>query len=407
MEGMAHSMFRRRSAAGLALLSVVLCAMTPRIAAQRTAVARAERSLPPDLSVAVVEETIKDHPTPASLGKWGYTAGLTLYAMNKVYQRTHDPRYLRYIQAWADAHVNAQGEIDHPIDALDDMLPGMLMVSLYRETGELRYKLAAEAIRRRFDTYPRTKDGGFWHGAEYPHQLWLDGTYMSLPFLVQYGELFGDRRYADSEAAKQLLVYASHLNDPKTGLLFHAYDETGTQPWARPGSHHSSYFWARSIGWYGMALIEVLETMPKNDLDRPKLVALVRQLVYAFERYQEPQTGLWHNVVDKPEQPGNWLESSASSMYIYIISKAVQRGYVQQRYSRVACKGYRGLLAQLITTPDHDVSIPNICAGTVVGDLAYYLKRSRNTNDLHGIGAFLLMNEQMREAPCVRRMRGH
>jgi unsaturated rhamnogalacturonyl hydrolase len=327
--------------------------------------------------------------------------------MEKVYERTHNPRYLRYIEAWADAHVNAQGEIDHPIDALDDMQPGMLMLSLYRDTGEQRYKLAVERIRKRLDTYPRTADGGLWHGAvtEHQHQLWLDGMYMSMPFLVQYGEMFGNRKNAQDEAAKQLLIYAKHLNDPKTGLLFHAYDELGTQPWAQPGTHHSSYFWGRSIGWYGMALIEVLDGMPKNNPSRPKLIALARQLVYAFQRFQDPKTGLWYNVVDKPDATGNWPESSASSMYIYVISKAVQRGYVPHALQAVACKGYSGMLTHLIVHPDNDVSITDICAGTVVGDLSYYLQRPRNTDDLHGIGAFLLMNEQMREQPCVLQMR--
>jgi unsaturated rhamnogalacturonyl hydrolase len=406
---MANIKLYRRTVATVALLLVVSRGMVLPAGAQEGTVQGAERWLPSDLSVAVVEQTIKLHPTPSSLGPWGYTRGLTLYAMEKVYERTRDPRYLRYIQAWADAHVNAQGEIDHSIDALDDMQPGMLMLSLYRDTHEQRYELAAQRIRRRFDNYPRTQDGGLWHGAvtEHTHQLWLDGTYMSLPFLVQYGKLFGDSKYANREAARQLLIDASHLNDPKTGLFFHAYDELGTQPWSQPDTHHSSYFWARSIGWYGMALIEVLETMPKDDPDRPKLIALVRQLVGAFQRFQDPKTGLWYNVVDKPNQPGNWLESSASSMYIYVISKAVQRGYVQSSYMAVACKGYRGMLTQLIVNPDHDVSVTNICAGSVVGDLPYYLARPRNTDDIHGVGAFLLMNEQMRSAPCVRNMREH
>jgi unsaturated rhamnogalacturonyl hydrolase len=108
------------------------------------------------------------------------------------------------------------------------------MLALYRETGDPRYKVAAQTIRARLDTYPRTEGGGLWHATSRPHQLWLDGTYMSLPFLVRYGEQFGDQTYAYDEAAKQFLIYAKHLNDPKTGLFFHAYDESGQQPWAQP-----------------------------------------------------------------------------------------------------------------------------------------------------------------------------
>lgn len=375
--------------------------------AQTASATGAAISLPADLSIAVVEQTMVNHPTPASLGPWGYTRGLTLYAMEVVYERTHDPRYLQYIEAWADSHVNAQGEIDHSIDTLDDMQPGMLMLNLYRATGAERYKVAVQRIRRRLDIYPRTKDGGLWHGAvnEHQHQLWLDGMFMSMPFLVQYGEMFGERQNASDEAAKQLLLYARHLNDPKTGLLFHAYDETGTQPWAQPGNGHSSYFWGRSIGWYAVALVEVLDGMKKDDPNYPKLVSLVRQLVAAFQRFQDPKTGLWYNVVDKVNEPGNWLESSASSMYTYVISKAVERGYVSAKYEAVACRAYHGMLTKLDATSDHTVSVRDICAGTVVGDLPYYLNRPRNTDDIHGIGAFLLMNEQMRGARCVLRMK--
>jgi len=392
---------QQRYCATVLLLCLLFCAEAVKASAQN-----ASSAVPPlsaDLSIGVVEQILADHPTPASLGKWGYTQGLTLYAIERVYRRTHEERYLRYIRAWAELHVDKQGKIDKPIDALDDMLPGILMLALYEDTADVRYKLAAEAIRKRFETYPRTADGGLWHGAaiEHEHELWLDGMYMSMPFFVHYADAFGGSEQAHHEAARQLLLYAKHLNDPKTGLLFHAYDETGEPVWALPGSKHSSFFWGRSIGWYSVALVEVLETMPRKDPDRPELIALVRQLVAAFERYQDPATGLWYNVVDKAQTPGNWLETSASSMYIYTISKAVERGYVNPRYAGVACKAYRGIRMELSASSRGAISVANICAGTVVGDLDYYLKRPRKTNDIHGVGPFLLMNEQMRARPCT------
>lgn len=361
---------------------------------------------PADLSKSVVETTMRTYPSATELGKWGYTQALYLYGEYLVYERTHDPRYLSYIKSWADAHVDAQGKIDRQINALDYMLPGNIMLILYRETGEAKYKAAATEIWDRLTTtYPRTQDGGFWHATTRQHQLWLDGVYMSLPFMVHYGEAFGQQKYAYDEASKQLLIYASHLNDPASGLLFHAYDESGAQKWADPVTHHSSIFWARSIGWYGMTLIDVLEKMPTDHQNRPKLIALVKQLVQAYARYQDPKTGLWFNVVNQPDQAGNWLETSASSMYIYTISKAVERGYVSKKYEKVACKGYAGVLSQLSIDSSGGVNIANICIGTNVGDLQFYLDRPRKTNDEHGLGAFLIMNEQMRKAPCVVKMR--
>lgn len=362
--------------------------------------------LPADISKAVVETTMRTYPSATELGKWGYTQALYLYGEYLVYERTHDPRYLAYIKGWADAHVDAQGKIDKPIKALDYMLPGNIMLILYHETGEVKYKTAATEIWDRLTTsYPRTTDGGFWHATTRQHQLWLDGTYMSLPFMVHYGEAFGHQKYAYDEASKQLLIYASHLNDPASGLLFHAYDESGTQKWADPATHHSSIFWARSIGWYGMALIDVLEKMPANHPSRPKLIALVKQLVHAYSKYQDPKTGLWYNVVNRPNEPGNWLETSASSMYVYTISKAVERGYVSRKYEKVACKGYSGVLSELSTNANGGVDVANICIGTNVGNLQFYLDRPRKTNDEHGLGAFLIMNEQMRKAPCVVKLR--
>ena len=352
--------------------------------------------LPPDLSQAVVETTMRRVPNAADLGKWGYQPALYLLGEYQVYQRTGDKRYLDYIESWANTYVDANGKINNSLNSLDSMLAGNLLLVLFHETGDPRYATAARSIRTRLDTYPRTADGALWHATSRQHQLWLDGTYMSLPFLVRYGNEFGDGKYTYDEAAKNLLVYAHHLNDPRTGLLFHAYDESGTQPWAQPDTHHSSFFWCRSIGWFGMALIDVLEKMPKDHPDRPKLIALVRQLARAYAKYQDPATGLWFNVVDQPKTPGNWLETSSSSMYTYTISRAVERGYIGKKYEKTAKAGYAGVLMQLSHDDDGFAHIANICEGTNVGDMAFYFARPKSTDDFHGIGAFLIMNEQLR-----------
>jgi unsaturated rhamnogalacturonyl hydrolase len=221
---------------------------------------------------------------------------------------------------------------------------------------------------------------------------------MSMPLLVRYGETFNDGQYANDEATKQFELYEKHVNDAKTGLLYHAYDESGQQPWADPVSHHSSQFWGRAIGWYGMALVDVLEILPKAHPRRPRLIALVKQLAKAYARFQDPQSGLWFEVVDRGDLPDNWLETSSSSMYTYMISRAVGRGYIGKEYQKVADKGYRGVLASIMRNPDGTISMPNICEGTNVGDLAFYLARARHTNDLHGLGAFIIMNEEMRKS---------
>jgi len=359
-----------------------------------------------DWSVAMVESTMKRYPTAKDLGSWGYAKSLYLYGQYLVYKRTGDPRYLKYIKDWVDMHVdeqgvvrsaNAQGEIKEiKFDNLDSMLPGNLLLLLYQEIKDPKYKLAADRIRKRFDTYPRTKDSGFWHADSKSRewQLWGDGVFMSMPFLVRYGSVFGDSKYANDEAVLQLMTYWNHLNDMRTGLMFHAYDESGQSAWADKETKHSPEMWCRAMGWFGMTLIEVLELLPRDHPMRPILVGQVFLLVKAWARYQDAKTGLWYQVVDKGDNPANWLETSSSSMYTYVTAMAVDRGYVEKKYASVVQKGYAGVLTKISLDQDGQTNLTDICEGTNVADLAYYLARKRNTNDFHGLGAFLIVNEK-------------
>ena len=361
-----------------------------------TCFAQTTPATPVDLSKAVVDSTLARNPDPKQFGGWGYAKALYLFGQYEVYMRTHEPRYLTFIKDWVDTHIDDNGNLDRQIDALDYVLPANLVLILYQETHQEKYKLAAEKFRHRFDDYPRTTDGGFWH-ATVPSrqwQLWLDGIYMSQPFLVHYGQIFGDKKYTEDEAVKQILIYHKHLQDPHGGLLYHAYDESGKQPWAAPVTHHSSYFWCRAIGWYGMAIVDVLEVLPKDHPGRKQLIKILDRLAKDLAKYQDPSTGLWYQIVDKPNVSGNWPETSSSAMYTYILDVSVKRGYINKKYKKVAEKGHQGVLSKISIGTDGLANLSDICEGTNVGDLNYYFNRKRNTNDFHGLGAFLLMNEE-------------
>ena len=369
-----------------------------------------------DWSKAMVESTMKRFPTAQDLGSWGYAKSLYLYGQYLVWRRTGDKRYLQYIKDWIDSHIDDEGNVFNTdkdgkrtniaFTNLDSMLPGNLLLLLHKETKEAKYKNAADKIRKKFDSYKRTSEGGFWHaeGQNRQWQLWADGVFMSMPFLVRYGKLYGDDVYANDEVTKQLIIYASHLNDPKTGLMFHAYDESGASTWADPTTKHSAEFWCRAIGWFGMTLIEILEILPANHPNRPRLIAEVKQLAKAYSDFQEPKTGLWYQVVNKGDLPGNWLETSSSSMYTYMLSMGVKRGYLDKKYMTTAKKGYQGVLTRISLDADGMTNIIDICEGTNVADIAYYFARKRNVNDFHGLGAFLIMNEHMTTKGAPRRL---
>jgi len=350
-----------------------------------------------DLSRMIVDATMARCPDAKKFGNYSYYNSLYMIGQYMVFVRTGDDAYLKYVQAWADSHINENGIPDHELTGLDYIQPGNLMLLLYAQTGEKRYKLAAETIHQRFATYPRTTDGGFWHSSieeNKVHALWLDGTYMAIPFLLRYAKLFGGKQAAYDEAAKQLILDHQHNGSTQSGLLYHAYDERGLAAWADPVSHHSSVFWGRAVGWYGMALVDTLDSLPQDHPQRSELLGITQHLVESLAACQDVATGLWFQILDKPTLPGNWLETSSSSMFTYLIDISVKRGFVDLRFKSNAARGRAGVLTQLTFSPNGGVDIHNICAGTDVGEVPYYLSRPRNTNDPHGLGAFLLMNEE-------------
>jgi len=349
-----------------------------------------------DWSTEMVRSTM-DRYTPAKIGGWSYPVGLYLLGQYQVYKRTGDRAYLTYIKSWADRFVDSSGNIGQSFNNLDSMLAGRLLLVLYTETGQARYRTAARKIHDRFATYPRTSDGGFWHATSDSRawQLWSDGVFMSMPFLAEYGKVVGDSTYAWDEATKQLVVYASHLQQAN-GLMKHAYDEKRAQGWADPVTGLAPEFWCRAIGWFGMAAVQILDVIPADHPRRAALIGIVRDLVRGFATYQDPATGRWFQVVDKGGRSGNWTETSCSSMYTYTIDVAVRRGYVDPSYQTNADRGYRGVLAKISLGGDHRTNLADISIGTNVGDYDYYIHRTRATNDFHGLGAFLLMNEQLR-----------
>jgi unsaturated rhamnogalacturonyl hydrolase len=362
----------------------------------RIALAATEESLAVDWSQRVIDSNLRRIPDPKKFGSWGYPQGLFLLGQHLVYRRTKDRKLLDYAIGWMNEHIDASGMLTQPIESLDNVLAANLLIVLYEETREEHYKVAAEKFRRRFDNYPRTSDGGFWHGdrPERAWQLWLDGNYMAVPFLLRYGRAFGDSKYANSEAVKQLLVYHSHLKSDHMGLLYHAWDESGKADWSDPKTHHSAYFWCRATGWYGMTLVDTLDVIPHDQPQREQLIAILRDLVVGIAHYQNQKTGLWYQILDKPDLEGNWTETSSSSMFVYILDVAVKRGYIDKMYQQVARKGYQGVLSRISVDSDGLTDLEGICIGTNVGDLKWYLDRPRKTNDFHGLGAFVLMNEE-------------
>jgi unsaturated rhamnogalacturonyl hydrolase len=350
-------------------------------------------------SVRVATSVMRRSPS-AVYGKWDYTAGLMLVALQRVGDATHDPKYAAYIKTSIDSLVRDDGSIATYSSTeynLDQINEGRALFTLYDRTHDARYMRAADRLREQLRSQPRTAEGGFWHKQIYPQQMWLDGLYMAEPFYAEYA-----RRHADTVAmndvVRQFLLVARHLRDPKTGLYYHAWDAAREQPWADPATGLSKNFWGRAVGWYLMAAVDVLDYLPATHRDRPELIRIVQQLADAVARVRDPVSGVWWQVLDEPNRARNYLEASGSAMFVYAFAKGARMGYLAPAYRALAERAFDGMVKTFVTVgPDGLVSIGGICKVAGLGgnpprngSYEYYVSEPVVADDYKGVGAFIL-----------------
>ncbi|PMC34342.1 glycoside hydrolase 105 family protein [Bacillus sp. UMB0899] len=330
--------------------------------------------------------------------RFHYHQGVFLSGMEKCWRQTNKSKYYEYMKKWVDSHILADGTVlKFNSNELDDIQPGVLLFTLYEQTGDERYKKALFNLVPLLKSWKTNPSGGFWHKEHYPNQMWLDGLYMAGPIAVQFGKTFEQSDYFDMMTYQAILM-EKHTKDPDTGLLYHGWDETKAADWADPITGMAPEFWGRAIGWYPVALLEMFDYLPEDHKDKPKLISILQDLLIALTKYQDPATGLWYQVVDKGHLSDNWLENSCTSLYVQAIAKAVRLGYLDSKYMEYAWKGYQGVINTLNYDDKGNVLIGNICIGTGIGDYAHYIARPTSENDLHGAGAFILMCVEMSKA---------
>jgi rhamnogalacturonyl hydrolase YesR len=367
----------------------------------------AARQAPPDRApgwgVRFADTVLATWPDPAGIDPakngWEYNTGIVLFGLSKMYDATQDPRYLDYIKRWVDGYVNEHGVLGWDqarTHNLDYIQPGMLVLFLYERTGDPRYRTAATMVRDAFDRVPKNAEGGYWHKGHYPDEMWIDGIYMGEPFLVNYGRLFGDAAFGNDMAVFQSTLVARHCLDSKTGLLYHAWDQDRNAAWADPRTGRSPIIWGRGMGWFVMAMVDILEQLPPSHPGYPRLHDLLRKNVAGLAATQDPKTGLWFQVMDQPALAGNWIETSSSGMFVYAISKAVRLKLVEPSYLPVAARAWQGLQA----TFERDAAGRPVFTGAVQGmgvqaDAAGYLKIPRLKNSTHGLMAAMIAASEM------------
>ena len=336
---------------------------------------------------------------------WNYTTGLLMQAMDDLSAAAGDPRFAAFAKRTIDSYLTADGTI-RDYDAsefnIDHINSGKMLQRLQARHPDPRYRVAIGALAAQLAKHPRTSEGAFWHKQRYPHQLWLDGVYMGMPFLASVGVAEGDDHKIE-EAVREFTIARSHLRDPRSGLYYHAWDEAKKQNWADSKTGRSRYFWGRGLGWYAMALVDILDVIPpeKTELRKP-LLAIIPELAESLVRHQDA-TGVWYQILDLPAEPGNYREASASAMFTYFLAKAVNKGYLPESFVPAAKKAYAGLVDEFLSVhADGSFHLTNVVEVGGLGygrdgSYRYYMSERVIDNDPKGVGPAIMAGIQVAE----------
>lgn len=330
---------------------------------------------------------------------WNYEMGVVLIGFEKLAQAKNDEKYLIYTKRIIDHFISADGEIKtYNLEEynFDNIPSGRQLLHLYQRTKETKYKIAAATLYNQLTLQPRNKTGGYWHKLKYPAQMWLDGLYMAQPFAAEYALMFKDSEKFD-DIINQFVWMEAKSRDSKTGLLYHGWDESRLQKWANPKTGLSPEFWSRSMGWYIMGLVDVLDYIPATHNRRAELIAILNRLSAAVIKFQDAKEGVWWQVTDKAGKELNYLESSSSAMFVYALSKAVRKGYIGRSYLPAIKKAFNGVIKNFVETDANgNVHYMRAVSGAGLGGKPYrdgtydyYVSEPKRDDDLKAIGPFM------------------
>ncbi len=348
-------------------------------------------------STATADTFLSRFPDPDSIhwvnqaNHFSWQAGYAMFTFEKLWRLTGDARYFDYIKRYVDQQVDGQGNVPNfSPKALDNFLPGYAILFMYERTGLEKYKVAATRIRDGFRDYPRNSDGSFWHGEWARHQLWVDGVFMGQMFLARYGAVVGDREYAFGEVTRQMTLALRHCLKPN-GLLLHGWDESRSASWADKKTGLASEVWSEGLGWYALLIADVFDYLPRDNPDRDTLLSALRNLCKGLKSVQDPKTGMWCQVVDKPGAPGNWNETSGTGMYIYLIKSSIDRGLIDRaEYLPVVEKAYAGIITKASVGAKGLVDIRDCSSIGIQDNYQAYIDSPKEVNPFAPVTSFIL-----------------
>lgn len=363
----------------------------------------------------LIEETKPEAPVwnieNIRLGKqpaWNYIDGCMMTSLYSIYKLSGDRKYLDFIDKFVDWYVFEDGSIrGYNLETfnLDNLNEGRILFDLYKETGKEKYNKAIALLYRQIKKQPRTEFGNFWHKAIYPNQVWLDGMYMSEVFYTRYVSEAGDGDF--SEIIRQFESVFDHMYDKEKRLYYHGWDCSKQAFWADKQTGLSKNFWLRSIGWYCVALIDVLSYLPDGAAAAKKtLGGIFRTTIEGLEQYIDPKTNMFWQVVNMIGREGNYAETSGSAMIAYAMMKGARLGYVDKRFAKVGEKVFNGICEKYLKETDGKLNLGGICLVAGLGpddnrrrdgSYEYYISEPVVENDAKGTGPFVMAYTEIKQ----------
>lgn len=348
----------------------------------------------PDLPIWNIE-SIRQGKKP----HWNYIDGCmitSLLAMNEI---TGEAKYFDFAESFIDYYVSDDGTIlgyDIAKYNLDDLNEGRVLFELYRKTGKEKYRLAIEKQKAQLDSQPRTNTGNFWHKLIYPNQIWLDGIYMAQVFSTMYSKEYGGGDYSDM--LSQIENVAKYMKDGKSGLYYHGLDCSKSIFWADKDSGLSKNFWLRSIGWFTVAMVDIIDIIDDGEA-KNKLSKIFLDLIDSITAFRH-ESGLYYQVVDQGDREGNYLETSGSSMIAYAQLKGARIGVLDEKYISLGKETFDGICERFLTVGESgELNLGGICLVAGLGpdnnrrrdgSYEYYISEPIVENDAKGVAPFLL-----------------
>lgn len=226
----------------------------------------------------------------------------------------------------------------------------------------------------------RLEDGTLARNRPQDNTLWIDDMFMSIPALAQMGNYTGDVKYFD-DAVKQVHGFSKRMFNKENGLYMHG--------WVQSMEVHPQFHWGRANGWAVMAMVELLEVLPKEHPGYSDVLSQLQSHIAGLVKYQDG-TGFWHQLIDRND---TYLETSATAIYTYAFARAINRGYIDKMtYAPAVLLGWNA-----VATKVNDIGqVEGTCVGTGMGfDPAFYYYRPINVFAAHGYGPVLLAGAEM------------